>query len=135
VASLDEIRAFLAEEFPQSPVTVDEAAPMRSRVRHPIGEAHLRPGRTVAGPVLMFVADAGAYAAILGTVGIVPHAVTTNLTIAFLRRPSADRAIVGEGKLLKLGKRLAFAEVTMFSEGDPEPVAHATVTYALPTTA
>mgnify|MGYP000061449393 CR=1 FL=1 len=34
-------------------------------------------------------------------------------------------AIVGEAKLLKLGRSLAFAECTMFSEGDADPVAHA----------
>ena len=36
------------------------------------------------------------------------------------------------GVLLKLGKRLAVGEVSMYSEGDPNPVAHATVTYSIP---
>jgi acyl-coenzyme A thioesterase PaaI-like protein len=34
--------------------------------------------------------------------------------------------------MLKLGRRLAVGSVTMFSDGDDEPVAHATVTYSIP---
>ena len=37
-----------------------------------------------------------------------------------------------DGTLLKLGKLLATGEVSIYSEGVEEPVAHATVTYAIP---
>lgn len=132
VAPLEDIRRFLAQEFPQNRVMVDEAGPMRARVRHAVGENELRPGRTVSGPTLMATADAGAFAALLATIGIVAQAVTTNLNISFFRRPSPDRDIVADAKLLKVGKRLVFADVTLFSDGDDKPVAHASVTYALP---
>ena len=55
----------------------------------------LRPGGTVSGPVLMSVADIALYVAILGKLGIIALAVTTSFTINFLRRPAADRAILG----------------------------------------
>jgi acyl-coenzyme A thioesterase PaaI-like protein len=64
-------------------------------------------------------------------IGPVPLAVTTSLNINFLRRP-AKADVIADVRLLKLGKRLAVGEVTMHSEGDPEPVAHATVTYSIP---
>ena len=40
--------------------------------------------------------------------------------------------MVAEGRLLKLGRRLAVGEVTLFSASDPDPVAHATGTYSIP---
>jgi acyl-coenzyme A thioesterase PaaI-like protein len=40
--------------------------------------------------------------------------------------------VVGVCRLLKLGKRLAVGEVALYSEGDAEPVAHATGTYSIP---
>ena len=67
----------------------------------------------------------------LGEIGLVPLAVTTNLNINFLRKP-AHGDIVGDARLLKVGKRLAVGEVTLFSDGDPEPVAHVTCTYSIP---
>ncbi|PTT81835.1 thioesterase, partial [Pelomonas sp. HMWF004] len=72
------------------------------------------------------------YVAILSKIGLVPLTVTTSLSINFLRKPRADRRILGRCKLLKLGKSLAVGEVWIHSEGLDEPVAHATGTYAIP---
>lgn len=132
MASLDELRAFFARDFPQSTVTIEEAGEGRARVRQEVGFAQLRPGGTVSGPVMMATADAASYAAILSTLGIVPLAVTTSLNINFLRRPSAGAAIVAEASLLKLGRRLAVTEMRLWSEGDDALVAHATATYSIP---
>ena len=41
-------------------------------------------------------------------------------------------ATAGGRKAIKIGKRLAVLEVTIFSENDHEPVAHATGTYSIP---
>ena len=81
---------------------------------------------------MMATADLALYVAILATIGIVPLTVTTNLNVNFLRKPAADRDIIAVCKLLKVGKTLAVGEVALFSEGDPEPVAHAVGTYAIP---
>ena len=124
--------AFLRGEFPQNPCVVLKVGGMAATVRHPVGHAELRPGGTVSGPVLMTTADLALYAAILGEIGMVPLAVTTRLTINFMRKPSADRDIIGECRLMKLGKTLAVGEVWLYSEGMEEPVAHAVGTYAIP---
>ena len=61
----------------------------------------------------------------------VPLALTTNLNINFMRAPKlAD--LIAETNMLKLGKRLAVGEVSIYSDGSTEPVAHATVTYSIP---
>ena len=100
--------------------------------RHKIGADELRPGGTVSGPVLMSVADVALYVAVLGEIGLVPLAVTTSLNINFLRKPASDKDILGECKLIKLGKSLAVGEVSLYSEGNKEPVAHAVGTYSIP---
>jgi uncharacterized protein (TIGR00369 family) len=92
---------------------------------------HLRPGGTISGPALMMLADTAMFLALLAMIGPVALAVTTNLNINFLRKPVA-RDVIARTNLLKLGKRLAVGEVTMFSDGDARPVAHATVTYSIP---
>jgi acyl-coenzyme A thioesterase PaaI-like protein len=129
---LREISDFLAREFPQTRCAVVSVGGMAAVVRHEIGVGELRPGGTVSGPVLMAVADVALYVAILGEIGIVAQTVTTQLSINFMRRPAADHAIVGDCRLMKLGRRLAVGEVTLFSEGRPEPVAHVVGTYAIP---
>lgn len=123
---------FLAGEFPKSKCTVEAVGGMAATVKHLIGADELRPGGTVSGPVLMAVADVALYVAILGEIGIVPLTVTTNLSINFLRKPPADRAIVGVCKLMKLGRSLAVGEVALYSEGVEEPVAHVVGTYSIP---
>jgi acyl-coenzyme A thioesterase PaaI-like protein len=130
--SLEELRAFFASDFPQSTVTIVALGDGTARVRQEIGEPQLRPGGTVSGPVMMATADAALYAALLGKIGIVPLAVTTNLSISFMRKPKAECALIADARLLKVGRKLAFGEVILTSEGDADPVAHATLTYALP---
>jgi len=132
MATKDEIAAFIAKEFPQTRVRVLEAGGMASRVVHEVGHAELRPGGTVSGPVMMATADVALYVALLAEIGIVPLAVTTNLSFNFMRKPPGDRRVVGECRLLKLGRTLAVGEVALYSEGQPEPVAHAVGTYAIP---
>ena len=73
-------------------------------------EKSLRPGGTVSGPIMMALADFTMYLAVLSAIGWVPLAVTTNLTINFLKKP-APRDLLAEARLIKLGKRLAVGEV------------------------
>jgi acyl-coenzyme A thioesterase PaaI-like protein len=123
---------FLTREFPQSQCAVEEVGERSATVSHPVGPAQLRPGGTVSGPLLMAVADVALYVAILGTIGIVPLAVTTNLNINFLRKPSPNYPIVGVCKLLKVGRNLVIGEVALYSDRNEEMVAHAVGTYSIP---
>ena len=129
-----ELDAFLHREFPQvdrNGYRVEEVGDDFARVRLPFHEDHLRPGGTVSGPALMSLADTAMYVVILAMIGEVPLAVTTNLNINFMRRPGPVD-VIADARLLKLGKRLAVGDVSMYSDGDPEMVAHATLTYSIP---
>jgi len=104
----------------------------RARVRLPFRSDFMRAGGTVSGPAMMMLADYALYAVIMSVAENGAGAVTSNLNTTFLRRPKPV-AVIGEATLIRCGRRLAYGEVTMFSEGDKEePVAHATGTYALP---
>jgi len=132
--SAEELERFLYSHFPHiddPDFRVELVEDRFARVRLRYQEKHLRPGGTISGPALMTLADTAAYIALLGMIGPVALAVTTNLNINFLRKP-AQADVIAECRLLKLGKRLAVGEVTIYSEGDAEPVAHATVTYSIP---
>jgi len=134
--TLQELERRLTAEFPQmlNPQTgysIDDVWPGGSRVRKRFSPKSLRPGGTIAGTTMMTLADFAPYVAILATVGWVPEVVTTHLSINFLKKPPA-RDLVAEARLIKLGKRLAVAEVGIRSDGEDDLVAHATTTYAIP---
>jgi uncharacterized protein (TIGR00369 family) len=132
MATTSEIAQFLAAEFPQSKCRVLAVGNRSATIQHPVGTAELRPGGTVSGPVMMTLADVALYVAILGEIGIVPLTVTTSLNINFLRKPLANRDLVGVCQLIKLGRSLAVGEVSIYSDGSDELVAHAVGTYAIP---
>lgn len=134
--SAAEVTAYLDQVFPQRTgrlprIVIEEIRPRGARLRMPFDPDLVRPGGTIHGPAMFLLADLGMYAAILGALGPVPLAVTTSFTINFLRRP-AQRDMLGEVHLIKLGRRLAVGEVELTSEGESELAAHATGTYSIP---
>ena len=133
VMTPDDLHQFLKQHFPQAPpgISVESVDDRVIRVRQRTEDRHLRPGGTISGPTLMAMVDCGFYLLLLARLGPVAMAVTTNLNINFMRKPEPGD-LLGEGRLLKLGKSLAVGDFTIWSEGRAEPVAHATVTYAIP---
>ncbi len=132
----DELERYLAAEFPQvfhpqSGLAIEDTWSGGGRVRQAYRAEFLRPGGTISGPTMMALADFAMYVGVLASIGPVPLAVTTNLSINFLRKP-AQRDLVAVCRLLKLGKRLAVGEVEIHSDGVEEPVAHVTSTYSIP---
>ena len=110
---------------------VEEVGNLTARLRLKAAPRDLRPGGTVSGASMMALADLAIYAALLGKIGLVPLAVTTSLTMNFLRKPPlAD--VLAEARLLKVGKSLAFGEILIRSEGESKLVAHCTSTYSIP---
>jgi uncharacterized protein (TIGR00369 family) len=126
---------FLAQHFPQISIgtsyIVEETQDGFARLRMVYRDSLLRPGGTISGPAMFALADICMYAAVLASIGPVALAVTTNLTINFLRRPG-PRDMLGEARILKLGKRLAVGEIALFSEAETDLAAHATATYSIP---
>ncbi|MGB0507216.1 MAG: PaaI family thioesterase [Pikeienuella sp.] len=133
VMTTAEAAEYLAEIFPavDGKFEILELSSMGARLRMRVNDSNIRPGGTVSGPSMFELADCGFYMAVLGMIGRQALTVTTNANINFLRKPEACD-MIGEARILKLGKLLATGDVTMYSEGDDQPVAHATLTYAIP---
>jgi uncharacterized protein (TIGR00369 family) len=100
-------------------------------IRVPYRDEFVRPGGTVSGAVMMAVADFAMYGVVLSLIGRVELAVTTNLSINFLRRPPPGD-VLAKARILKLGKRLAVGEVLLHGGEDEDLVAHVTSTYSIP---
>ena len=129
----EEIVPFMESVFPaiRGKFALEDLAPMRARMRMKIGEREIRPGGTVSGPAMFELADVSFYVATMGMIGPEALTVTTNATINFLNKPAACD-LIGEARILKLGKLLSTGDVTIWSDGGDRPVAHATMTYAIP---
>ncbi len=112
------LNRFLEADFPQlhtdgKVFEVTEVGPGTVIMRLMPNERHLRPGGTISGPTLFALA------------------VTTNLNINFLRKP-APGPLSCTCRILKLGKRLAVVEASIFDADSEDLVAHATATYSIP---
>ena len=130
----EELRNFFEHEFPQMNFILEKCYGEYVIISKKVYQQNLRPGGTDSGPTMMALADFAIYAAILREIGLVKLAVTTSFNINFLKKPLASKDILAKCKLLKRGKTLAIGEVSLFSEGIDEPVAHAVGTYSIPPT-
>ena len=131
-----ELTDLLRAEFPEmsnamSDCEIEQLAHGACRLRLRFSDRSLRPGGTLSGATMMALGDFAMYVAVLSAVGWVPLAVTTNLTINFLKKP-ATRDLLADARLIKLGKRLAVGEIAIRSDGEEELVAHVTSTYSIP---
>ena len=128
------LQAFLKTDFPQvsDDFIIEDVQPNMLRVRLVTSEQHLRPGGTVSGPAMFALADVSVYLAVLAMIGPKALAVTTNCSMDFMRKPVAERDVICECRLLKLGRVLAVGECMLFSEGRDDPVARASMTYSIP---
>jgi uncharacterized protein (TIGR00369 family) len=129
--TLAELESLMDQHFPSWRVfsTITALGDNDITTTMPFRKDLVRAGGTISGPALMALADTTAYFLTLVHAGPVPSAATANLDIHFLVRPKPAE-IVATGTLLRLGRRLAVSAVDLHSGDDL--VAHATVTYALP---
>lgn len=127
------LNAFFAKAFPEGGdlAQVLEVTPGRVLIRQAYVARSLRPGGLISGPTQMGLADRAAYALVLAHIGEVEMAVTTSLTIHFLRGAKPGD-LYAEAVLLKLGRRIATADVLMWTESRERAVSKATVAYAIP---
>ena len=135
LVSIAEVMKLIDEDIPsvaETGLVFEEISDTKVRARLPFDASSLRPGETMSGPTMMGLTDMVVFVCVLARIEIVKDAVTTNLNANFLRKP-APSDLIAEGRLIKCGRRLAYGEVSMFSDTDPENlVFHATCTYSIP---
>lgn len=131
-----EMTAFLEAVFPEvmlggQGMLVEDVGYGTCVIRLKFKPDQLRPGGTISGPTMMGLTDFAVYVAVLSVVGQKALAVTSSLNINFFKKPPA-KDLMAHCKLLKVGKRLCVGEALIVPDGEEEPVAHATATYAIP---
>jgi uncharacterized protein (TIGR00369 family) len=128
-----EMHDFLREVFPQVGDRFEVVAlePMQARVRMIAGEADLRPGGTVSGPTLFTLADVAFYIATLAMIGRQALAVTTSVSLDFMRK-AGPGPLEAEARILKLGRVLVVGDVVIRAEGLDGAIARAGLTYSIP---
>ncbi|MFF5260064.1 PaaI family thioesterase [Actinomadura viridis] len=111
-------------------LTVEEVGDRRAVLRLPWSERLAREGGGMSGQALMAAADTATVIAVSGARdGFVP--MTTVQQNTTFQRPIVGRDVLVAVRITKLGRTLAFADVTMTADGEDEPAAHATTVYAI----
>nr|BFE31438.1 PaaI family thioesterase [Actinomadura rugatobispora] len=109
---------------------VEEVGDRRAVLRLPWSDRLAREGGGMSGQALMAAADTATVIAVSGARdGFVP--MTTVQQSTTFQRPVVGRDVLVAVRITKLGRTLAFADVTMTAEGEDEPAAHATTVYAI----
>ncbi|HEX7006765.1 MAG TPA: PaaI family thioesterase [Alphaproteobacteria bacterium] len=130
----DDFHRLIAEEAPYGAwlgLKAETIGAGTATLRLPYRPEHLRPGGVINGPAIMAVADYCMYALALSIDPRGHGAVTTSMTLNFLRK-TTGRDLIAEGRVIKSGRTLAVMETTVYAEGEEAPVAHVTGTYAFP---
>lgn len=132
----DGVNGLLMKAFPladpKSLALAREVGPGWVYVVRPYGgDRTLRPGGVISGPNLMEIADLAAYTLVLAHIGEQLMAVTSSLTMNFLRGAKPGD-IHARAEMLRLGRRIAVCDVRIWTESPDRPAAQATVTYAIP---
>jgi uncharacterized protein (TIGR00369 family) len=112
-------------------LNVEAVAGDAATLRLPFDSRLVRVGGIVCGQALMTAADTAMVIAVAAALGEFRAMATVGQTISFLR-PVANDDVLVEARVLRLGRTLAFGEVSMHAAGTGLLAAHATTTYALP---
>jgi len=109
----DEINAYLAGAFPGTGNECAEVGPTWAVGRYAVEPDRLRPGGFISGPTQFGLADAVLWYALFGAVGIEPMALTSELSIRYLR-PAAGAVLWARADLHAAGRRNVVGSVKLW---------------------
>ncbi|MHA1570946.1 MAG: PaaI family thioesterase [Alphaproteobacteria bacterium] len=112
-------------------MTLEAVGAGTARMRLPYREEFLRPGGAIHGPIIMAIADYAMYAALMGLSPRGENGVTSNLNMYFLKK-SSGKDLIADARTVRGGARTSVIEVSVYSDGDDDPVAFVTGTYVIP---
>ncbi|WP_344357254.1 PaaI family thioesterase [Streptomyces gobitricini] len=111
-------------------LSVVEAGEAHAVLRLPWDGRLAREGGGLSGQALMAAADTATVVAVSSARGAFVPMTTVQQSTSFMRAVTGADVLV-DARITKLGKRMAFAEITMTAEGAAEPAARASTVYAL----
>lgn len=111
-------------------LSVVESSDRGAVLRLPWSTRLAREGGGISGQALMAAADTATVIAVSAARGGFVPMTTVQQSTSF-QRAVTDADVLVEAVLTKLGRRMAFAEITMTAEGSAEIAARASTVYAL----
>lgn len=131
----DEVNAFVADVFPSSHADGTRCVELGERTavaRWPYDERELRPGEYISGPRMFALADSALWFATFTVIGLEAMAVTSELSIRFLR-PAQHGDLLARAVLNSVSARRLVGTVEIWVDGAPDRlVAAAQGSYARP---
>ncbi|MCF6470664.1 PaaI family thioesterase [Nonomuraea sp. MG754425] len=130
----EEAEAILQEYFApwikQLGLRVEEVGERHAIVRLPWSDDLARAGGGLCGQAMMAAADTATVLAVSSARGGFVPMTTVQQSTTF-QRPVVGKDVLLDVRITKLGRSLAFTEITLTAEGSAEAAAHATTVYAL----
>ncbi|MFN3236392.1 MAG: PaaI family thioesterase [Pseudomonadales bacterium] len=126
------INTFLEDAFGSLNSRCIEVGDTFAVARHEANQDMLRPGDIISGPTLFGICDGVLWYALFGAVGIEPMALTSELSIRFLR-PAKGNVVLARCDLHHVGRRSVIGSIRCWMEDAPDKtVAVAQGTYVRP---
>jgi len=111
-------------------LTVEELGARHATLRLPWSDRLAREGGGMSGQALMAAADTTTVIAISAAKGGFGPMTTVQQSTTF-QRPIVGKDVLVTATISKLGRTLAFVDVSMTAEGETAPAAQATTVYAI----
>ena len=111
-------------------LSVVEAGELHAVLRLPWSDRLAREGGGISGQALMAAADTATVIAVSSARGAFIPMTTVQQSSTFQRAVMGADVLV-DARITKLGKRMAFADITMTAEGSEDVAARASTVYAL----
>ncbi|MCX4511507.1 PaaI family thioesterase [Streptomyces sp. NBC_01619] len=111
-------------------LAVVETGALHAVLRLPWTDRLAREGGALSGQALMAAADTATVIAVSSARGAFVPMTTVQQSTTFQRAVTGADVLI-DARLSKLGKRMAFADITMTATGANEPAARASTVYAL----
>ncbi|MFI6496696.1 PaaI family thioesterase [Nonomuraea typhae] len=124
------LRDYFAPWIQDLGLRVEEVGERHAVVRLPWSEALARAGGGLCGQAMMAAADTATVVAISSARGGFVPMTTVQQSTAF-QRPVAGEDVLIHVRITKLGKTLAFSEITLTPDGATDPAAQASTVYAI----
>jgi len=112
-------------------LSVTETGERHAVLRLPWSDQLAREGGGLSGQAMMAAADTASVIAVSAARGGFGPMTTVQQSTTFQRAVLGSDVLV-TARVSKLGRRLAFLDITLAAEGEEEPAAHATTVYAFP---
>lgn len=131
--TVEAVNAMLAEQFPGASATCADLGPDFAVASATVAALAIRPGGYVSGPTQFALADAALwYATFVAIDRIEPMALTSELSIRFLR-PAQGERLVARARIETATRRSVVGSISVWmDDAEHRPTAVAQGTYALP---